>query len=207
MIDSSAGNSLQLIDGQLKDVQRRRELLIRGSRDAIAMASKSIIFMHKGKFDEAVLQMENARSTVDQLRPSAQSDLYKYVAVAEQELAEAYCLLAIMNNKPIPSAESLGISGPSYLTGILDCVGEVKRLVYDRMRTGREQDAESLFGVMEELYDAVYPFAVYDNIVAGLRKKLDVARMLIEDVRASVTEERRRTTLIAAFDRLRPGSA
>jgi translin len=151
--------------------------------------------------------MENARSTVDQLRPSAQSDLYKYVAVAEQELAEAYCLLAIMNNKPIPSAESLGISGPSYLTGILDCVGEVKRLVYDRMRTGREQDAESLFGVMEELYDAVYPFAVYDNIVAGLRKKLDVARMLIEDVRASVTEERRRTTLIAAFDRLRPGSA
>jgi translin len=75
------------------------------------------------------------------------------------------------------------------------------------MRTGREQDAESLFGVMVELYDAVYPFAVYDNIVAGLRKKLDVARMLIEDVRASVTEERRRTTLIAAFDRLRPGSA
>jgi translin len=34
--------------------------------------------------------------------------------------------------------------------------------------------------------------------VSGLRKKLDVARMLIEDIRATVTEERRRKALIEA---------
>jgi hypothetical protein len=33
--------------------------------------------------------------------------------------------------------------------------------------------------------------------VSGLRKKLDVARMLIEDIRATVTEESRRKALIA----------
>jgi predicted translin family RNA/ssDNA-binding protein len=35
--------------------------------------------------------------------------------------------------------------------------------------------------------------------VSGLRRKLDVARMLIEDIRATVTEESRRKALIEAF--------
>ena len=87
------------------------------------------------------------------------------------------------------------------LQGLLDCVGEIKRLVYDRMRSGNEEDAEKLFAKMEEIYNAIYPFAVYDNIVSGLRRKLDVARMLIEDIRATVTEESRRKALIEAVDR------
>jgi translin len=70
------------------------------------------------------------------------------------------------------------------------------------MRSGNEKDAEKLFTTMEEIYNAIYPFAVYDNIVAGLRKKLDVARMLIEDIRALVTEESRRKALINAIDSL-----
>jgi translin len=70
------------------------------------------------------------------------------------------------------------------------------------MRSGNEKDAEKLFATMEEIYNAIYPFAVYDNIVAGLRKKLDVARMLIEDIRAVVTEESRRKALINAIDSL-----
>jgi translin len=101
--------------------------------------------------------------------------------------------------------KELRVTGESYLTGLLDCVGEIKRLVYDRMRSGNEKDAEKLFAVMEEIYGAVYPFAVYDNIVAGLRKKLDVARMLIEDIRAVVTEESRRRALIDAVGRLEGG--
>jgi translin len=73
------------------------------------------------------------------------------------------------------------------------------------MRSGKGKDAERLFATMEEIYNAVYPFAVYDNIVSGLRRKLDVARMLIEDIRATVTEESRRKALIEAvggFERM-----
>lgn len=90
--------------------------------------------------------------------------------MAEQELVEAYALRSVMDGSTIPSMDDLQVSGPAYLTGLLDCVGEIKRLVYDRMRAGKGQSAESLFAVMEEVYGAVYPFAVYDNVVAGLRK-------------------------------------
>jgi translin len=190
-------------------VQERREKLIKGTRDAVMLCSKSIIAMHRGQLGEAAEMMGQAKAMLAEFRVYAGDDLYRYIAVAEQELVEAYALSAVMEGSSsppqLPSMADLEVSGPSYLTGLLDCVGEIKRLVYDRMRSGNEKDAESLFAVMEDIYGAVYPFAVYDNIVAGLRKKLDVARMLIEDIRAVVTEEKRRKATIEAMDRLEKG--
>jgi translin len=193
-------NSLDSIDKDLKDMQERREKLIKGTRDAVMLCSKSIVAMHHGQIGDARQDIEQAKEMLAEFRGYARSDLYKYIAVAEQELVEAYALRAVMEGSRLPQMGDLQVSGPSYLTGLLDCVGEIKRLVYDRMRSG--QDTEALFAVMQDIYGAVYPFAVYDNIVAGLRKKLDVARMLIEDVRATVTEESRRKALIDAVDRL-----
>ncbi|MGI0019814.1 MAG: RNA-binding protein [Nitrososphaera sp.] len=201
----SIQNSLDSIDADLKDMQERREKLIKGTRDAVMLCSKSIVAMHHGQLQEAAENMEKAKIMLVEFRSFAKSDLYRYISVAEQELVEAYALRAVMEGLPLPQMGDLAVSGPSYLTGLLDTVGEIKRLVYDRMRSGNEKDAEKLFAVMEEIYGAVYPFAVYDNIVAGLRKKLDVARMLIEDIRAVVTEESRRRALIDAVGRLEGG--
>jgi translin len=202
MPSANIQDSLESINKTLKDVQERREKLIKGTRDAVMLCSKSIIAMHHGKLDEATEMLKRAKAMLDEFRVHAGGDLSRYIAVAEQELVEAYTLRAVMDGSQLPSMVDLNVSGPSYLTGLLDCVGEIKRLVYDRMRSGNEKDAESLFAVMEEIYGAVYPFAVYDNIVAGLRKKLDVARMLIEDIRAVVTEEKRRKIMIEAMERL-----
>lgn len=197
--------SLEAIDAELKDVQERREQLIKGTRDAVMLCSKSIIALHRGDMEVAKNDMEGAKAMLVEFRASAQEDLKKYVSVAEQELVEAYALKSVMEGSAIPSMDELQVSGPAYLTGLLDCVGEIKRLVYDSMRSGKGQSAESLFAVMEEIYGVVYPFAVYDNVVAGLRKKLDVARMLIEDIRAVVTEESRRKALIESVGRLEGG--
>jgi translin len=195
-------SSLEAINTELKDVQERREKLIKGTRDVVMLCSKSIVALHQGQINDAKGKMEEAKAMLEEFRRYAKEDLYRYISVAEQELVEAYALRAVMENMPVPAMQGLDVTGPSYLTGLLDCVGEIKRLVYDRMRSGNEKDAEKLFATMEEVYNAIYPFAVYDNIVAGLRKKLDVARMLIEDIRAVVTEESRRKALINAIDSL-----
>jgi translin len=199
---SGLQNSLEEINKSLKDVQERREKLIKGTRDAVMLCSKSIVALHHGQIDYAKNKMEEAKAMLEEFREYAKEDLYRYISVAEQELVEAYALWAVMQNTSIPTMQDLDVTGPSYLTGLLDCVGEIKRLVYDRMRSGTEKDAEKLFATMEVIYNAIYPFAVYDNIVSGLRKKLDVARMLIEDIRAVVTEESRRKALIDAIDGL-----
>jgi translin len=195
---SAIQGSLEEIDKSLKDVQDRREKLIKGTRDVVMLCSKSIVAMHHGELEDAKGKMDQAKAMLEEFRKYAGQDLYRYIGVAEQELVEAYALKSVMDNKPMPSMRELEVTGESYLTGLLDCVGEIKRLVYDRMRSGNEEDAEKLFAIMEEIYNAIYPFAVYDNIVSGLRKKLDVARRLIEDIRATVTEESRRKALIEA---------
>jgi translin len=200
-------SSLEQIDASLKDVQERREKLIKGTRDVILLCSKSIIALHHGNPDEAKDSMQQAKSMLEDFRSHAKNDLSRYLGVAEQELVEAHALLAVMENRELPSMNDVGVSGESYLTGLLDCVGEIKRLVYDRMRSGKAQDAEKLFATMEDIYGAIYPFAAYDNIVSGLRKKLDVARMLIEDIRAVVTEESRRKAMTDAIERFEKKTA
>jgi translin len=75
-------------------------------------------------------------------------------------------------------------------------------MVYDRMRVGKAGDATKLFAIMQDLYSIVYPFSVYDNLIPGLRRKLDVSKMLIEDIRAVITEETRRAIMIDAVDNL-----
>jgi translin len=196
---SAIQGSLEEIDKSLKDVQDRREKLIKGTRDVVMLCSKSIVAMHHNQLEDAKSKMEQAKTMLAEFREYARNDLYRYISVAEQELVEAYALKSVMEDRPMPSMRELDVTGESYLTGLLDCVGEIKRLVYDRMRSGKGKDAEILFAMMEEIYNAIYPFAVYDNIVSGLRKKLDVARMLIEDIRATVTEESRRKALIEAI--------
>jgi translin len=195
-------SSFEAINNELKDVQERREKLIKGTRDVVMLCSKAIVALHHGQIEDAKNKMQDAKTMLEEFRKYAKEDLYRYISVAEQELVEAYSLRAVMENVSIPTMQELNVTGPSYLTGLLDCVGEIKRLVYDRMRSGNEKDAENLFSTMEQIYNAIYPFAIYDNIVAGLRKKLDVARMLIEDIRALVTEENRRKALINAIDML-----
>ena len=202
---SGIQGSLEEIDKGLKDVQERREKLIKGTRDVVMLCSKSIIDLHRSQVDDAKNKMEEAKAMLKDFRKYAKADLYRYVSVAEQELVEAYALRAVVENTPIPMMQELDVTGPPYLTGLLDCIGGIKRLVYDRMRSGNEKDAEKLFETMEAIYNAIYPFAVFDNIVSGLRKKLDVARMLIEDIRAVVTEESRRNAFIDAMDRFDKG--
>ena len=199
---SGVHGSLEEIDKKLRDIQERREKLIKGTRDVVMLCSKSIVALHHGQLDDAKGKMQQAKEMLEEFRKYTKEDLYHYIAVAEQELVEANAFKAVIEGKPLPSIKDLDVIGESYLTGLLDCVGEVKRLVYDRMRSGKEKDAEELFATMEEIYNSIYPFAVYDNIVSGLRKKLDVARILIEDIRAVVTEEKRRKTLIHAIETL-----
>jgi translin len=152
--------------------------------------------------EQAQTNMRQAKSMLEEFKQYSKTDLYKYIATAEQEIVEAYGLRSVLLGSSIPGMKELNVSGPSYITGLLDCIGEIKRMVYDKMRVGRAEDAAKLFSLMQDIYGAVYPFAVYDHLVSGMRRKLDVAKMLIEDVRAVVTEESRRQVIIHAMDSL-----
>ena len=195
-------SSLDQINGELQNVEERREILIKNTRDIVMLCSKSIIALHNNEMDDARDKISQAKVMLDKFKEYAKTDLHKYIAVAEQEFVEAYVLKSIVEESLLPSKKELNVLGSSYLTGLLDCIGEVKRMVYDRMRVGKAEDAIKLFTIMQDLYSIVYPFAVYDNLIPGLRRKLDISKMLIEDIRAVITEETRRAIMIKAVDNL-----
>jgi translin len=199
---SNVHDSLDQINAELQDVEERREILIKNTRDIVMVCSKSIIALHNNEKDDARNKISQAKVMLDKFKEYAKTDLHKYIAVAEQEFVEAYVLKSIVEESLLPSKTELNVLGSSYLTGLLDCIGEVKRMVYDRMRVGKADDAIKLFTIMQDLYSIVYPFAVYDNLIPGLRRKLDVSKMLIEDIRAVITEETRRALMIKAVDNL-----
>ena len=195
-------SSLEEINRELRNIEERREILIKNTRDMVMLCSKSIIALHNNEMDNACIKISQAKLMLDKFKEYAKTDLQKYIAVAEQEFVEAYVLKSIVEESSLPSKTELNVSGSSYLTGLLDCIGEVKRMVYDRMRAGEAEDATKLFAIMQDLYSIVYPFAVYDNLIPGLRRKLDVSKMLIEDIRAVITEETRRAIIIKAVNNL-----
>lgn len=191
--------SLDELHEQLKSIEERREKLITGTRKVVILCGKSIVALHRNEIYEGGKKIEEARLLLNEFRPYAKNDLQRYMADAEQEFVEASIIKSICEGSPLPLREDLNVSGPSYITGILDSIGEIKRLVYDRMRMSQTPDVTRLFDLMQELYNAIYPLGVYDNLIPGLRRKLDISKMITEDVRAAVTEDCRRELMINAL--------
>ncbi|MEM3008070.1 MAG: RNA-binding protein [Candidatus Nitrosotenuis sp.] len=198
MLDSTK-RSLEKISKSLEATLEKREALIKGTRQIVILCSESIIDCHKNDFKEAAKKIQKARKLLEQYRKKTNVDLYKYLLIPEQEFVEAASLLSILQRGHIPTAESLRVKEESYLLGMLDCIGELRRNVYDKIRLGHTDDAKKMFDVMEEMYLVLYPFAYFDKIVKDVRKKLDVARILVEETRIAITEEIRRSELIKSM--------
>lgn len=192
--------TLKIISSELDDVEHRREVLIKGTRGVIMKCSKSIMALHRGRFEDAIKLLDEAQTELGSLRAYIRDDLERYLINAEQELVEAYQLKCVYQKTSLAGIEELNVATSSYLLGLLDSIGEIKRMIYDNLRTERTSDALSLFALMEDLYSSIYPFSVYDNIVPGIKRKLDVAKLLIENVRSTLTEESNRNLLIKRMD-------
>ena len=193
--------SLPIISKELERTNSSREFLIKNNRAVVINCSQAIISIHKKDLVTAKKKIKKAKEELVKLKQKASGDLGRYVLTPEQELVEAVSLLSIIEGKDIPSYKSLKVSGESYILGLLDCIGELKRQVIDTIRVGHLKNAENLFDVMENLYLMLYPFATYDKIVKETRRKLDVNRSLVEDTRTILTEEIRRQQLIETINK------
>jgi translin len=200
MMLSNVQTDVDKINRKFKDVEERRNAIIKGTRDATILCSKSIVSLHSHKKKESIEYIEKAKKLLEQFKELGKDDLQKYLYIAEQEFVEAFCLFSISENSVIPSMKALEVSDVSYVMGLLDCIGEIKRMIIDKIRAEGTSNVNDLFELMDKIYGTIYPLAVYDNLMPGLRKKLDVSRILIENVRAIITEEQRRTKMIEMLE-------
>ena len=194
--------SLNKIAKDLEKIQDTREFLLKNTREIIILCSKSIIAIHKGDLTAGKNNLKEAETLLKKYKKKATDGLRRYLITPEQEFVEAACLIAIVEHKEIPTDKKLSVMPESYVLGLLDCVGELKRQVFDKIRINEIDEAIRIFEIMESLYLQLYTFSMYDKVVKEARRKIDVNRILVDDVRSVITEEKRRTELIKILQKL-----
>jgi translin len=194
--------SIRSMESRFSSQLERRDRVLKESRDVISACSRAIIDVHNRKMKDAEAELSKARSLLASLKKSSDPSVSRYLVPPESEFVEASAVIALAKGKAVPSKEALGVSPESYLLGLLDTVGELKRLVLDSILQRKVSKAKEYFAVMEELYSLCSPLAVYDHVVNGARRKIDVARMLVEDTRGLLAEEMGRESVSSSMARL-----
>jgi translin len=125
-----------------------------------------------------------------------------YALVAQQEYAEARCLLSIVTQGRLPSLREVGVGPMPYILGLLDLIGELRRNALDKLRDGRLKEAEAILEGIEGIYEDLLSLD-HTPAVPTFRKKMDVARRLIELTRGDIISESKRASLEKAIRDLR----
>ncbi len=139
--------------------------------------------MHRGGDGKMLLQRltPQARRVI----PYAASREAGVVDDALQEWTEAHLLSAFLRGESPPAPGDLGVPAETYLAGVGDLVGEVRRLVLGDLTRGDLARATERFGAMEGLFHFLLGFESPRSILA-LKPKQDSARSLVERTRSEL---------------------
>jgi len=207
------GVALLMLSEDLKKIQQEltsfdevREKVLEASRIATRLSDWSIIQMHRSEMDRAARSLKEAKKSLSRistlLKKNPQLRQSGSVLVAYQEYAEAMLLYGLLIHRKVASLKEVGVESVAYILGVLDLIGELRRLTLNHLRKGKTRDAEKTLRTMEEVYENVLTLD-HTAIVPTFRVKADAARRIIESTRGDVITEVRRMSLEKAIRSLR----
>jgi translin len=184
----------------------RREEALEFSRQVIRTAATIIKHAHRGEYDEAHALLVEAGEAVSRVNERLQDSpslwFAGFVTDALKEFAEAHLTLRVLKGEPLPAPEEIGVSPPTYLNGLAETIGEMRRHVLDLIRTGRPEDAEAVLDEMDEFYALLMTFDYPEAVSLGLRRRTDAARGFVERTRGDVTNALQQARLEAKMAQL-----
>lgn len=180
-----------------------RDQALARSRELIRYCAMSIRAVHRQEFDLAGQLLDQARAVADAMRVdlTAHPDLYYagYTQDALKEFVEASATFVLVQDQPLPEPEAMGVEYNTYLAGLAEAVGELRRHVVDRIRAGELSRGDHLMEMMDDIYDVLVTMDYPDAITAGLRRLTDVARGIIERTRGDLMIAARQEKLESAL--------
>ena len=151
-------------------------------------------------------QISEARYLANKLREELKSypSLYYagYTQDSLKEFVEANVTCALILNQELPTHEDLQVEVYTYLNGLAEVPGELRRRILDLLRSGYSEEVERLLGFMDEIYSVLVTMDYPDAITSGLRRQTDLARGIIEKTRGEVTFSLRSAQLTQAIRKL-----
>ena len=130
-----------------------RDQALAQARQLTRACSLAIRAVHREEAEVMKTHLEEARQLADVLRTSLANfpDLFYagYTQDALKEFVEAMVTCALIQNQPLLTPAELGVENATYLNGLAEVVGELRRRTLDILRHGYSQEAERLLGYMD----------------------------------------------------------
>ena len=169
----------------------KRDEALKQARQLTRACSLAIRAVHRDDMEAMEANLAEAHSLADFLRNDlkAHPELFfaGYTQDSLKEYVEANVTCALIQNQPLQAPEELGVEDATYLNGLAEVVGELRRRTLDILRSGYSEEAERLLGYMDEIYSVLVTIDYPDAITNGLRRQTDLARGIIEKTRGDVT--------------------
>jgi len=182
-------NIVDKIEKNIDGKDKIREKALRSSREIIISCRKAIQSIHQDLMKDAKSNIKKASNKLQDLYTLTEGypDLYHagFVENAAQEVVEANCFFNIMKGKDLPDPDEIKTTYSSYLLGLCDLVGELRRTSLDSIRSGKAKKAEEYLNMMEEIYEVIIRFD-YPSGLIPIKKKQDMVRNLIERTRGEL---------------------
>ena len=193
MIDNTAkiGAVAELAHKDFEARTLARDQALTRSRALIRHAANAIRAIHRSESELAHQHLNEGRELVDAMKNdlAAFPDLYYagYTQDAIKEFCEATLTCACIENQEIPSPDELGVIYSTYLRGMAETPGELRRRTMDILRMGYGPEAERLLGLMDDIYSILVTMDYPDAVTNGLRRQTDLLRGIVERTRADLT--------------------
>ncbi len=186
-LDSIAEKILE----RMEEKNAAREDVLKLSRQLIQHASRAIRAAHRGDWlavDQILRDAGRIADAIRQVGDEHPDILYAgYTRDALKEFAEAHITRAMMHNEPLPSPEDLGVEDSTWLNGLGEAAGEMRRYALDRIRRGDIEESERILNVMQEVYAVLSTVDFPDAITGNLRRTNDMVRGVTERTRGDLT--------------------
>jgi len=168
-----------------------RDKALANARQVTRHAAQAIRAIHREEQDVAHEQLGSARNLVRAMQTDLSNfpELYYagYTQDAIKEYVEASVTCALIEKQPLPYPDDLKVECATYLNGLAESVGELRRRCLDILRAGYSNEAERLLGCMDDIYATLVTMDYPDAVTNGLRRQTDLIRGIVERTRGDMT--------------------
>jgi translin len=168
-----------------------RDQALTQARALTRACALSIRAVHRDETEVMLAHLEEARQLANALRTGlADFPALFYAGYTQdslKEFAEASITCALIRHEALPSPEELNLPAHTYLNGLAESVGEMRRRCLDMLRQDNSAEAERLLGHMDDIFSILVTMDYPDAITNGLRRQTDIARSIIERTRGDMT--------------------
>jgi|SRR5271157_422205 len=178
------------IDQDLGAADSLREEVLQKTRKIVRMASEAIKAVHREQWDQAESRIDEMKVMLQDVREQVGKHQMlirrNYTEGCEQEFAEAAILYSILHDNKFVNPEDLEIPSLSWLLGLADVAGELRRHSLDAIRKGNIPAAQQSLELMEDIYSHLFSLDYPKGLTGGLREKTDMVRKLLQATRGEV---------------------